>query len=348
MFGHKALGCSSVLMKVVHKGNTMAAIVVPRVLDIGDLSAHADFHAQQFREGRRSLLSALRCVTGLVDFARAMKPDTLYRLVVPDGQQLQKGTDGLCRGVLYAQGKIQKHAKFVAESPALMNAASAVASLVMLFSIAMQLNHIEAMVEGLSREMHRDRIAEVEAGVKQFEAATLMRDPAHRRTAIMNAVQTLHEGLCKTIAELRDRIAQAPSPEDTFDSHLRYMVPFLGSKVDDAKKYMGLAQESFQATLRGIRTLTECYAALGESEAASRTLNEYLDRLAACDIGAAARKARLVEFTGSQPPQAVWDSFIKAEPVLRDRLKGLAGQAATAEIEFTLSDLQGDSDGTVS
>jgi hypothetical protein len=325
----------------------MATIVSPRAPDFGDLNARADFHAQQFQERRRSLLSELRCVPGLVHFARAMKPDTLYKLVVPDGQLLQKGKDGLYGGVLYAQGKIQKHARFAAESPALMNAASAVASQVMLVSIAMQLKRIEAKIEGLSREMHRDRIAEVEAGVAQFETAMVIRDPATRRPAILNAVQTLHEGLGKTIAELRERIAQAPSPEDTLVSHVRYMAPFLGSKVDDAKKYMGLAQESFQATLHGIRILTECYAALGEGEAASRTLNQYLDRLAACDIGAAARKARLVEFTGSQPPQAVWDSFLKAEPVVRDRLKGLAGQAATTEIEFTLSDLQGDSDGTV-
>jgi hypothetical protein len=323
----------------------MADAGAPRAPDFGDLNVHADFHAQQFRDGRRSLLSELRCITGLVHVARAMKSDVVYKLVVPEGQLLQKGKDGLFRGVLYRKGKIQEHARFAAARPALMNAATAVASQVMLVSIAMQLNRIEGMIEGLSREMHRDRIEEVFAGVDQFETAMLLHDPATRRLAMMNAVQTLHEGLRKTFSELRDHLAKAPSPEDTLASHARYMLPFLGSKVDDAKKHMGLAQESFQAVLLGMRTLAECYAALGEGEAASRTLNKYLDRLDRCDIQSAAQKARLVEFTGTQPPQAVWESFLKAEIVLRDGLKRLSGQATTAEIEFTRSELLGDPDG---
>ena len=329
----------------------MANVVAPQKPDFGDLKVHADFHAEQFREGRRSLLSELRCVTGLVQVARAMKQDTLYKLVVPEGQLLQQAKDGLFRGVIFRKGKIAQHAKFAAIPPSLTNVATAVASQVMLVSIAMQLNRIEAMVEGLSREMHRDRIAEIFAGVAQFETAMLLRDPANRRHAILNGVQTLHEGLGKTIAELRDRIKEAPNPDNSGHATFSYMNPFkAGSKVEDAKKIMGMAQESFQATMLGIRTLTECYAALGEGEAAASTLCVFMDKVAACDIRAASQKARLVEFTGDQPPQAVWEAFLKAEPEIRDRLKVLGSRQrgkAAVEIEFTPSDLQGATDGNV-
>lgn len=326
----------------------MADLIAPRAPDFGDLKVHADLHADLFRDGRQSLLSELRCVTGLIQIARAMKPEAVYRLVVPEGRLLQQGKDGLFRGVLYRQGKIEKHARFAAVRPSLMHAATVVASQVMLVSIAMQLNRIEAMVEGLSRELHRDRIATVFAGVDQFEKAVHLREPATRRHAFVNAVQTLHDGLRKTTAELRDRIAQAPDPDGSLTSHARYMLPFMGSKVDQAKKDMALAQESFQAALLGMRTLAECYAALGEGQAASQTVRDGLDLLVACDIRTAAKKARLVEFTGDQPPQAVWESYLKVEPVIRERLQGFSGQPSSAAIEFTRSELQGDADGIVS
>jgi hypothetical protein len=329
----------------------MADFYVPVEVNFADLKSHADFYVEQFREARRSVLSELRLVPGLVKIAHALRPQTLYKLVLPEGKLLQLGKGGFYRGVFYSKGKIQEHAQFAAAvRPGLLNATHVIGSQLVLVNIAIQLNRIQEMVEGLSLEMHRDRIAEVFAGEDQFENAMLMRDPANRRRAILNAVQTLHEGLRKTTAELKDRIAKAPDPANTFSSHLRYMRPPFKSKVDYAKRDMGLAQESFQATLRGIRTLAECYAAIGEGEAARRTLLGYMDRLATCDIQAAAQKARLVEFTGRQPPQAVWEAYLKAEVEIRNRLTALGNQRTgdSVEIEFTRSDVQGEPDGSLS
>src|SRR3954451_863155 len=95
--------------------------IAPRVPDFGELNTHAAFHAEQFREWRRPLLAELGRVPGLVQVARAMKPDAVYRLVVPEGRLLQQGKDGLFRGVLSREGKIEKHARFAAAGPSLLN-----------------------------------------------------------------------------------------------------------------------------------------------------------------------------------------------------------------------------------
>ena len=147
-----------------------------------------------------------------------------------------------------------------------MDAAKAVGSQVLLISIAIQLNRIEKMVEKLSQEMHHDRIAEVLSGVDQFETALLFKDTTLRKYAIGNAVQTLHTGLRKTIAELHSRIAEAPDPKNSLLYHLTHL-----DKTQNAAKIMGLAQDCLQTSLRGIKTLAECYAVLGETGAASKS-----------------------------------------------------------------------------
>jgi hypothetical protein len=71
----------------------MADVVAPRNADFTDLKIHADFHAEQVREARRSVLSELRLVPGLVEIARAMQQDRLYKLVLPEGRLLQQAMD---------------------------------------------------------------------------------------------------------------------------------------------------------------------------------------------------------------------------------------------------------------
>lgn len=194
----------------------MSTALIPYKLDYGGLEkSHAVFHMEQFELSRRSLLAELRCLSGLPEVARSLNPDTLYKVVFPEGKMLQKGKDGLFRGVFYGDQGIDQHAKFAEVRPSLMDIAKTVGSQVLLISIAMQLNRIEKMVENLSIEIHRDRIAEIFSGVDQFEKAMLFQDAPHRVNAILNAVQTLHTGLRKTIAELGSRIAEAPDPENS-------------------------------------------------------------------------------------------------------------------------------------
>jgi hypothetical protein len=323
----------------------MAPIIIPYKPEFDGIEkTHTGFHMQQFRENRRSLLSELRWIFRLPEVARSLIPDTLYRVVLPEGKLLQQGKDGLFRGVFYGDRGIDLHTKFAEVRPSLMDAAKAVGSQVLLVSIAMQLSRIEKMGENLSLAMHCDRIAEVLSGVNQFEKAMLLQDHTHREHAILNAVQTLHTGLQKSISELGSRIAEAPDPDNSILYHLIHV-----SKTQKARKIMGLAEECFYASLRGIKTLAECYAALGETRAASKTLSDYFDMVLACDMRAAAEKARLVEFRSPVPPQEPWETFIKIHSSVTECLHAfgtseLWKQRSAIEIEFLPSELQGDVD----
>jgi hypothetical protein len=331
---------------VLHgKGTMMAAVVAPHSADFGPLDkAHADFHAEQFWQKRRSLHSELRCLSGLPEILNSLHQDTLYKLVLPEGRLLQKGKDGLFRGVFFGERGIEKHARFAAVGPSLLGAAKAVGSQFLLISIAMQLNGIEKMIKSISIGIHRDRIAKLLSGVDQFEHAMLLHGLDHRKHAILNAVQTLQVGLRKTIAGLRTQIAEAPDPGNSIWDHL--LIPPWQTKTGEAATLMGLAQESFRAVLLGVRSLTECYAALGEPEAASKTLRDYMGMVEACNIPLAAQKARLVQFSGAVAPQAVWENFANLQATLKEHLEllgpsGLGREQATVEIEFMPSELQG-------
>ncbi len=326
------------------------SVLVPHKPTYDDLAkTHADFHTRRFEQSRRSLLSELRCVTGIPELARSLKPDELYRLVLPEGRVLQKGKDGLFSGVLYGKrGRIEGHAKFTQIRPSLMKAATAVGGQVLLISIAMQLNRIEKALEDLSAELHRDRLAEILAGVDQFEKAMLFQDQTHRANAICDAVPTLHVGLQKTILELGSLIAKAPDPTSKLLDHV---VPW-SDKTKTAAKTMQIAEESFRASLLGIRTLAECYAEMGEAGAAAKTLSDYLEKVFSCDISAAAAKSRLVKFVGPVAPQEPWETFLKCYPAIKEDLESFRptnalGSRSPIEIEFMPHELQGDHDGNL-
>lgn len=326
-------------------------MLVPYKPDFGGLQkAHVDFHMKDFRQKRQKVLSELRCLSGLPEVARILNPETLYKVVAPEGKLLQQGKDGLFRGVYYGDQGIDQHAKFAEIGPGLMEAAKTVGSQVLLVSIAMQLNRIEQMVENLSIEMHRDRIAEIYSGVEQFERAMEFVDSALRDQCIINATQTLHTGLQKTIEELRSRIAEAPSPENRISDHL---APWY-DKIGRANKIMGLACESFQATLHGVETLAECYSVLGQVEAARNALLDYFEKVSNCNVKSAAEKARLVECSGSILPQEPWETFDKVLPTIRRHLLDLplprsmtAARDPVVEIEFMPNELYGGINGNL-
>ena len=156
------------------------------------------FQLAVFSERRERALCELRTLSGVPELARSLKPDRVYRLVVPEGKVLQKGKDGLYRGVVYrTDGKISQHAKFERVPPNLARVATAVGTQIMLVSISMQLNRVEEAITAVSEELHNDRIGDVLAGVQQFEVAMHMEQGSRRDGAIQNAIQSLTEGLVK-------------------------------------------------------------------------------------------------------------------------------------------------------
>ena len=294
-------------------------------------------HESDLGQKRAGLLAELRLVTGLPDVIRACNQDVLYKLIVPEGKVLQQipGTDRF-RGVFYGEnGRLQQHAQFTKVAPNLMKAAKAVGAQVLLVSIAMQLNEIQRSVEQLSLEMHRDRIAEIQAGESQLQSALMCADEATRKALTHNAIQSLHVGLKKTIAELRARIAEAPKPESGFLEHVSF-----DSKLEKAERIMAQASESFMATMHGLGSLSECYAVLGEPLAAQGAVSQFLDDIEACDIEQAAKKARLIEPRGPVLPQVPWRRFLDTLPPMRIKMAELVS-SDTLEIEFRSHELLG-------
>jgi len=200
----------------------------------------------------------------------------------------------------------------------------------------MKLNEIQRQVEQLSAEMHRDRIAQIQAGESQLRDALLCQDEENRRHLVYNAIQSLKEGLKKTIWDLKARIQEAPEPESSVLEHLS----FGESKLGKAERIMALANESFVETMRGLGTLNECYAVLREPAVAQRNVCEFLDNIEACDISQAARKARLIEPRGDILPKRPWQHFLETVPLMRRSMDEMAS-SESIEIEFRPQELLG-------
>lgn len=315
-------------------------IIVPRQLDKRVANTnHGEHHISQYQRRRSDILKEVRGTLSILDAVKSLKQDTLYKLVIPEGKLLQKNAKGLFRGVFYNDKRIDVHAQFKAVSPGLLSAAKVAGSQVMLISISMQLSRIEALVESVIEEFHRDRIAEVLAGIQQFEKAMLFHDAENRKHALLNSIQTLHQGLSKTILELANDVRKAPSPESKFWEHLDPMK----SRVKDAKKNMGQAQESLGIALTGIKTLAEAYSVLGEPQAASRSLLGYFDGIRQCDVNSAIDKSRLVECIGPVKPQTPWEEFLKLDRKARAEfdsfLLGESNHEESIEVEFMASEI---------
>lgn len=270
--------------------------------------ANGRFQLAVFSERRERALSELRMLSGMPEIVRNLKPDRVYRLVVPDGKVLQRSKDGLYRGVVYrADGKISQHAKFERVPPSLARVASAVGTQIMLVSIAMQLNRVEEAIAAVSEELHNDRVAEILAGAQQFETAMHMRDGTRRDMAIQHAIQSLTEGLCKVTLELRSRIRDLPESTNTFWDN------WGGNKASRAASKLRLTEDAFRAGIHGASVLAECYAALDEPQAGAAATTRSLEAIHASGVRTAADAARLVQVQNRAClPETPWLRFDEA------------------------------------
>ncbi len=287
----------------------MTAVIVPYSYhQIDLLGQSADFHSEFLAKNRATLLKELRCISGIPEIARSLNPDTVYKLVsTPKGATLFKNSAGNIKGVFYKDGKIIEHAKFNAITPSLIKAASAIGTQVLLISIAMQLNRIENGISRILEELHNDRIAEITSGINQFRQAMLVNESGRRERLIELAIQTLNSGITKTTISLKNQIEAAPSDEVGFFDN------WGKNKSHIAKEKMALAEESFQACLLGIKTLSECFSIINEPNAAASSLAMNIASLKSSGIDVAARKARLIPATADRFPENPWTLFLKNE-----------------------------------
>lgn len=295
----------------------MTKSLIPYTFPNIDLSvSNADFQTKIFLKNRNAVLGELRCISGMPEIARSLNQDTVYKLVsTPKKGKLFKDSAGNIKGVFYKDGKIIQHAKFQTVRPSLVKAATAVGSQILLISIAMQLNRIEKGISRIINEFHNDRISEVISGVNQFKQAMMVRDFGRQSRMIEHAIQTLNSGIEKTVRSLKVQIEDAPSAKIGFWDN------WFTNKSAIASEKLRLAEESFQACLLGIKTLSECFATINEPKAAASTLITNLSTLKSSGVEMAAQKSRLVSVRGNSFPEAPWLSFLKSEPSFIDEIK---------------------------
>ena len=294
----------------------MTKAIIPYISPAIDLEpSNSDFQTRNFLKNRKSVLSELRCISGIPEIAKTLSQDTVYKLVsTPEGGELFKDVAGNIKGVFYKDGKILEHAKFQAIRPSLIKAATTIGSQILLISIAMQLNRIEKGISRIINEFHNDRVSEIYSGVNQYHQAITVQNIERQSRLIENAIQTLNSGLEKTIRSLRMQIEDAPETEIGFFDN------WLTDKSKIASEKFGLAEESFQACLLGIKTLSECFATINEPKAAASTLTANLKNLKFSGIELAAKKAKLVPFQGTRLPEEPWLSFLESEPLFVEKI----------------------------
>lgn len=293
-----------------------------------------------FKKNRDIILSELRCLSGVPEIISQLNQDTVYKIVAaPEGAKLYKDAAGNIKGVFYKDGQIVEHAKFKAFHPSLVKAATAIGSQILLVSIAMQLNRIEKGMSRIINEFHNDRISEIFSGCNQYHQAMTVQNINRQSRLIEHAIQTLNIGIEKTIRSLKMQIEDAPNPQvGLFDN-------WVTNKSKIAEEKMKMVEESFQASLIGIKTLSECYAILNEPITAVSVLTKNMSDLKASGIEMAARKARLIEFKTSAPPEAPWKNFLKYEPKFMDEIQSCNSltnkEFDCIEIEFKPKELLG-------
>lgn len=274
-------------------------------LDEAENHAISEREQQVLDDSRKKLLSELRCITGMPDVISQLNPDTVYQLVLkPEGAVLYGDAQGHLKGVFYKDGKIVEHARLREVQPSMLKAAKAVGAQILLVSIAMQLNRIEAQLSRLMQELHSDRLAIIAGGMSLLDQVFLMKEPASRKHLVLDALTELTIGFEKNHASLQRQIDDMP------DTTLSFFDNWIGNQAELARKKHQLAMESFGACLQAVQGMARCHLFLDEQEAALQLVNNSLARLEAAGVAKACQRARLVPATSGQFPETGWQQFI--------------------------------------
>lgn len=266
----------------------------------------SDGEKSEFSNRRKSLVSELRCITGLPEVVSTLNQDTVYKLVLtPDGAKLYKDAQGNLKGVFYKDGKIVEHAKFQEVGPSMLKAAKVVGAQVLLVSIAMQLNRIEEQVSKVFRELHGDRLAEIETGKSLFHQACGMQDIEKREQLALHAITELTRGFEKTVSALSRQISELP------EHKLSFFDNWISDKSKEAEESQKMAIESFSACLSALQTLARCHLFLEERDVALSSLDGGLIKIEKAGVDMAYVRSRLAPKINGFFPEDGWKQFIE-------------------------------------
>ncbi len=306
-------------------------IVVPHHTELHDLPASRQaFHQEYLLDRRTQLLSDLRGFPLVAEIAQTLRPEDTYRLVLPHGRLLQRSKDGFFSGVFYDKKGIAAHARFLKSRPNLMRVAKGVGTQFLLISLAIQLNRVERLLESVLEEFHQDRIAKIQAGLTSLAEATAIEDVSLRRYALVNAVQTLNEGLQKCYLEMRSSMTNLPSPKNGLWDNWH------GRKSSIATKKLRPLQESLDSYLAGLAGVAECYSLLDEPCASTASLQVRLQQLLDLDLTRVAAVARLVPSRNHESfPEEPWQRLATLVPSLARQIT-IAQSPAVRGFELSL------------
>lgn len=260
---------------------------------------------QEYSVKRKSLISELRCISGLPAMAASLNQDTVYKLVLtPEGAKLYKDAQGNLKGVFYKDGKIVEHAKLQAVGPSAIKAIKTVGAQVLLVSIAMQLNRIEEQISKVFQEFHGDRIAEIEAGKSLFRQACDMKDSEKREQLALHAITELTRGFEKTVSALSRQIDELPKETSSFLDN------WISNKSEKSVEKNKVALESFSACLNALETMARCHMFLEERDVAIRLVDDGLKRIEKAGVAMACKRSRLSPKINDQFPEESWKQFI--------------------------------------
>nr|WP_298380781.1 hypothetical protein [uncultured Halomonas sp.] len=266
----------------------------------------SDGEKKEFSSRRKSLLSELRCITGLPEIVSSLNQDTVYKLVLtPEGANLYKDAKGNLKGVFYKDGKIIEHAKFQEVGPSMLKAAKAVGAQVLLVSIAMQLSRIEEQVGKIFKEFHGDRLAEIESGKSLFRQACGMQDSEKREQLALHAITELTRGFEKTVSALSRQISELP------DQKLSFFDNWIGDKSKDAEECHKMAIESFSSCLSALQTLARCHLFLDERDVALNLVDDGLTKIEKAGVDVAYIRSRLAPKINGLFPEDGWKQFVE-------------------------------------
>jgi len=277
--------------------------IIPATLPEGSELSSAE--REEFAKKRKSLISELRCISGLPEVASNLNQETLYQLVLtPEGAKLYKDAQGNLKGVFYKNGKIAEHAKLKAVGPSAIKAIKTVGAQVLLVSIAMQLNRIEEQISKVFLEFHGDRLAEIQAGKSLFNQACGMRDLEKREQLILHAITELTRGFEKTVSALTRQIADLPEEESSFLDN------WINNKSRTSVEKNKVALESFSACLNALQTIARCHLFLEEREVAFSLVEDGLAKIEKAGVSMAYIRSRLSPKINQQFPEVSWKQFI--------------------------------------
>jgi hypothetical protein len=264
--------------------------IVPSNASLPDLpTARRVVHEKSILCRRTQLLEGLRGFPMACEVAQTLRRENTYRLVLPTGRMLQKGKDGLFSGVIYDEKGIAAHARFLKSRTGALQVAKCVGTQFLLINVAVQLTRIERLVQSVIRELHRDRIAEIQAGLIGLNEAIAIEDLTTRRLALTNIAQTLNSGLQKCYLEMKAGTASLPDSKNSFWDNWG-----LRSKSAHAAETLQPLQETLESYLSGLAGIAECYSLMDEPTAATVSLRSRLHQLRELDMGKVAAAARLV------------------------------------------------------